>query len=242
MQKHHPLLWLFWPIIIISITPSQCASAEEACVEDPLESILKEMQKVSETTKDIKAQMRLLIYDAEFEETTERSGLFYLIKKGELLRIVFEKPHPKEWYVDEKYFIEYFPDTKLATRWKRKKEEERFQEARRFSYFGIGATVEELRKSFEITLVETKESSEKTEDKKKFILQLMPKTDEVETPYHKIHISVREGQWIPFEVKGFKGSGNTETWIFSKIKINSGLKEKEVRFSPAKDVVIEDEE
>jgi len=253
MIRYGTLPWLFSAIIIISTLASQSASGHEACEDALLEHILSQMEKTSETIKDIKADMRLLIYDAEFEETTERSGFFYLIKKGELMRIVFEKPHPREWYVDEKYFIEYFPDTKYASRWKREKEEKRFKEARALSYFGIGTTVKELKKSFEITLLkvedpsdaehpqDAKQPSEKTRDKKKFILQLTPKSDEVETPYHKIHISILEGQWLPFEVKGFKESGDTETWIFGRIKINSGLKEKEVRFRPPRGVVVEDE-
>ena len=241
MAKYGTLPWLFSAIIIISTLSDHSASAQEACETAPLDHILLEMEKKTKTIKDIKSDMRLLIYDAEFEETSERSGSFYLIKKGELLRIVFKKPHPREWYVDEKYFIEYFPDTKYASRWRREKEEKRFQEARRFSLFGMGTTVEELKESFEITLLKAEEPSEETKGKKKFILQLTPKSDEVETPYHKTHISVLEGQWLPFEAKGFKGSGNTETWIFSQIKINSGLKEKEVRFRPPKGVVIEDE-
>jgi outer membrane lipoprotein-sorting protein len=231
----------FSAIVIIFLLPGQCFNAQEKTQAALLENILSQMQKVSETTQDIKAEMRLLIYDAEFDETAERSGSFYLIKKGELLRIIFKKPHPREWYVDEKYLIEYFPDTKLATRWTRKKEEERLQTTKSLSYFGIGTTVEELKKSFEIALLEVQDPSEKTQGKKQFILQLVPKTDEVETPYHEIHISVLEGQWLPVEVKGFKGPGSTETWIFSQIKINSGLKEKEVRFRPPRDVVIEDE-
>lgn len=254
MIRYGTFPWLFSAIIIISTLATQSASGQEACEDALLEYILSQMEKTSETTKDIKADMRLLIYDAEFEETTERSGFFYLIKKGELMRIVFEKPHPREWYVDEKYFIEYFPDTKYASRWKREKEEKRFRQAKSLSYFGIGTTVKELKKSFEITLLKVEETPEKTRDKKKFVLQLTPKSVEVETlyhkihisvevetPYHKIHISVLEGQWLPFEVKGFKESGNTETWIFGQIKINSGLKEKEVRFRPPRGVVVEDE-
>lgn len=241
MIRYGTLPRLFSAIIIISTLASQSASGQEACEKALLEHILSQMEKTSETIKDIKADMRLLIYDAEFEETTERCGFFYLIKKGELMRIVFEKPHPREWYVDEKYFIEYFPDTKYASRWKREKEEKRFKEARTLSYFGIGTTIKELKKSFEITLLKVEEPPEKTRDKKKFVLQLTPKSDEVETPYHKTHISVLEGQWLPFEVKGFKEWGNTETWIFDQIKINSGLKEKEVRFRPPRGVVVEDE-
>ncbi len=215
---------------------SGLCGSEEASEHKELKEILQKMEKRSQETHSLRARFRRERYFKIFEEKERESGLIYYARPRRF-RMDREKPYLKRFYIDEKRYIEYIPDSRVVHWYDLKPEEERpLAESGRSKPLLVSAIEgpEELQKYFNISL-----KGYETVDKKKYaLLLLVPKDDSVESDYLKVILWVRLEDALPLRVKGFR-EDEEDTWYFTKVELNPKLPKETFEFRPPKNVTVE---
>lgn len=220
-----------------------------AAAEEPseLERVLASMQKAADGVKDLEAEFIYLRYLADFEDESRKSGRLRF-RKPEFLRIDFTKPYEKTIYVTPERFVEYRPDTDVATIVRRDRPQARStsSELREDTLaIALATSPRRLAERFHLALIPAPDPAER---RRFVVLELRPKGGDsspegpggLPPEVLKVWLWVDRGDWLPRRVKSFERDGDTETFVFSHVKTNLELRKQVFEFTPGPKTVIDD--
>jgi len=197
--------------------------------QQALDRILAECDKANQALKDLSADIGYIRVIKALDQRDVRSGELKF-KKPRKVSIKFTQPEEKLHVVNEDTIWIYTPAEKQAERYRVSKDRRR---ETGFIDFGFGSSVEDVKKNYNISLSATQQR----EGKAFHLLELTPKSDEVDTPYCKTLLLIEADRWIPTEITLFESEGEIVTTIeLKKIRINPGVPDKTFKFELPKGV------
>ena len=225
------------------------ARAEESA-SDPslkpdseLDQVLAAMQKAADEVKDLSADYTGFRFLADFyvseEEAERKSGRLYF-RKPEFVRLDQTTPYEKHAYVTPDRFVEYRPDTDVATLVRRDRTRER--EGTETLAIAMGTSPGKLQERFTLALVEDPQLTDE-ECQHLRVLELIPKKGDLPEQAGevvKVWLWVDTGDWLPRRVKSFEREGDYETYRLTKVRTNQGLSQRLFQFTPGPKTVIDD--
>lgn len=196
-----------------------------------LERVLAECDKANQALTDLTADMNYIRVIKALDQRDVRSGDMKF-KKPRKVYIRFSKPEEKLHIVNEDTIWVYTPAEKQAERYRVSKDRQR---ETGFVDFGFGGSVDDVKKNYTVTLSATQHR----EGKAFYLLELRPKSDEVDTPYDRTLLLIEESRWIPTEITLFESEGEIVTTIELKnIRVNPGVPDKTFEFKPPRGVQV----
>ena len=238
---------LFVLVVLLGGRPLGGAGSAEKPPE--LEQVLQSMQKAADAVKDLSADFTYLRYLADFEDESRKSGRLRF-RKPEFVRIDFTKPYEKTVYVTPDRFVEYRPDSDVATIVRRDRPGARSAAAGDLREdtlaLALATAPSRLAERFHLSLVPTPDPEERGA---LVVLELRPKEADsspgggsggLPPEVLKVWLWVDRGDWLPRRVKSFERDGDTETFLFSRLETNLGLPRRLFEFTPGPETVIDD--
>jgi len=189
--------------------------------------------------KDLSADFTYVRYLYDFEDESKKSGRLRF-KKPEFARIDFTKPYEKHLYVTPERFVEYRPDTDVATIVRRDRTRE--PEGTETLAIAMGTAPSKLREHFTLALIEDPALTDEERQHLR-VLELIPKKGDLPKQAGevvKVWLWVDTGDWLPRRVKSFERDQDYETFLLSNIKTNQGFSERLFEFTPGPKTVIDD--
>jgi outer membrane lipoprotein-sorting protein len=212
-------------------SPPAVSAADAALTE-----VLAAMQKAADGVTDLSADFTSLRYAAEFEDLDQKSGRLSF-KKPEYVRIDFTKPYEVQRFVTPDRFVEYRPDTDVATIIRRVRTRE--QEGSETLAVAMGTAPNKLRERFTLALVVDPDLTP-AERRELRVVELLPRKGDLPEDIIKVWLWVDTRDWLPRRVKSFKRSGDTETFLFANVKTNQKLSDSLFKFTPGPKTVTDD--
>ena len=204
---------------IVSIFLSICLSLCSSPVV-PSEKDLESESELSRVIQKIKAKEETLqTFTARFvqtkrtyllQEPLHSEGLIYFDSKGKMLWKV-TTPSRLEVLLKDNMLIIHYPDLSES-------EERRLGRTDRIlkKYFGIGQSIEELRKQYEIHLMPIKDSED-------YHLKLIPKRKAIAKHIDAIEVVVDSEHWLPERIYFKEVKGDFTSLVLQFTSVNEPL-------------------
>lgn len=224
-------LILFFPVMIIAFFFCAVISPRNVAWGKDIDGILAEIEKANTTFKTMKADITFTRTITLLESTeTSQGELCY--KKPKRLYLKFYPPRNEVNIVDGKYVWVYHPDEKQVEKYEMAKGRQSSQ-SMSFFEFGYDESVEEAKKNYKITLIDTKEEG----SKQVYILNLKPK--DPKSQYSDIKLWVEDGFGLPHRIElGESGGEVVNTIELKNIKLNKSVSDKLFTFDVPRNVEI----
>lgn len=191
----------------------------------PAEALLEKVQRYYDATKDFTADFNQLYTRVALSRTSESSGTV-TIKKPGMMRWEYKKPAEKLFVADGKELYVYEPEEQQVVI------DSNFKTAELSTSISFLWGEGKLNDAFTATL----SAAEKYEaPKDASVLELVPKKD---ATYTKLVLVLDPKSNQVTESILFETAGNTNRFKFKNIRINSGVKDDQFKFTPPKDVAI----
>jgi outer membrane lipoprotein-sorting protein len=188
-----------------------------------LEGVLGMMDKSATDFKSLTAEIEHVKYTAVVKDTSTETGQIY-VRKDEKLRIDFQKPDQRTILRNGDNLYIYTPKINSVMEYNIGKNRAM---ADQYLALGFGKKGENLRKTYQITLV----GEEELDGRKTAVLDLVPNAEEVRKEITKIEMWVDEASWLPVQQKFFEGSSGD--YFLSRYKnMMNNLKVGDSRFKP----------
>lgn len=225
--------------LLLAASACQFASADEEPaptapkpkLDAETEALLQKMEKQAKKIESISCDFALTRYSHVFEEKSVKSGKLYY-RKPELVRIDFEKPDKRQFFVNQERWYDYRPEAnyvRTGRRDKKKSDSEVWA-------LDLWKSPEKLRQDFAVKLVGT----EKKDKQALHLLEVTPRDKKTKTEYIKALFWIDEKLYLPVRIKCFEKSEDTVTYEFKKMKINPKLSTRMFRFKVSRDMIVED--
>src|ERR1035438_7354491 len=188
-----------------------------------LEGVLGMMDKSATDFKSLTADIEHVKYTAVVKDTSTETGQIY-VRKDEKLRIDFQEPDQRTILRNGDNLYIYTPKISSVMEYNIGKNRAM---ADQYLALGFGKKGENLRKTYQITLV----GEEELDGRKTAVLDLVPNAEEVRKQIAKIEMWVDEASWLPVQQKFFEGS--SDDYFLSRYKnMMKNLKVGDSRFKP----------
>jgi outer membrane lipoprotein-sorting protein len=208
-------------VLICCLAPA--VSGGQASGKATVESVLGMMDKSAEDFKSLTADIEHIKYTAVVKDTSTETGQIY-VRKDEKLRIDFKTPDQRTILRNGDNLYIYTPKINSVMEYNIGKNRAM---ADQYLALGFGKKGENLRKTYQITLV----GEEDVDGQKTAILDLVPNSEEVRKEITKIEMWVDEQKWLPVQQKFFEGSSGD--YFLSRYKnMLKNLKMADSRFKP----------
>lgn len=175
------------------------------------EQLLDEVERANKAFESIEADLTYtkIIPLLEVNEVS-RGKIKY--KKPDKAYINFSAPRNEINVIDGEYVWIFHPEARQVEKYRTK---DKTQDAQGMSFFELGykSSMVEANKRYEISLIEKKVEK----GKKFYVLELIPKANQANERYSKIHLWIEEGFWLPSVIELFESEGE----IINKIEINN---------------------
>ncbi len=196
---------------------------------DPLTGILARMDANAEAFKGVKANLKQISHNAAVDIDTEKSGTMTLKRPAPhdlRLLVRFNEPAAQQVYVGGGVADIYYP--KINTVQERKLG--KYQAAvEQFYLLAFGGSGKELAANYELTYI----GAETIGGARCSHLQLIPKSAEVRKSYAKIELWLTDPNEIPAQLRLVQPSGDTQTLIYSDVKMNPKISSADLELKTA---------
>jgi outer membrane lipoprotein-sorting protein len=185
---------------------------------DSIEDILKRMDAASKTFQSFTAKLKQVEYTDVLHETSESSGEIRVkrSKNGMTAVVIFTAPESKMMHFAGRNAEIYYPKAKTLEIY----DVGKYQGAMdRWIALGFGTSGAELRKDYDIKLG----APQKLNGVDTTVLELTPRSAEVQKLATRIDMWITEGKYYPAQVKALQPSKNYLLLIYSDVKINPPL-------------------
>ena len=166
-----------------------------------LDYVLTMMDRSAEDFHSLTAALDHVKYTAVVKDTSTESGEIY-VRKDSKLRIDFISPDPRTIIRNGDNLYIYTPKINRVEEYNIGKNRVL---ADQYLALGFGTRVENLKKSYEVSL----SGEEEMDGRKMALVELVPRSDEVRKQITKIVMWVDEASWLPVQQKFMEtGSGD----------------------------------
>ena len=217
MKKQLLMIVLFLAVNLAQATPSR---GQSATGQGDLNSVLAGMNASAGKFKSAEAAVEFETYESVVQEKTLQKGRIYFRKTSKGVQAAFDltSPAPKQVVFDGKYVTMCEPRIDQCTQRDVSKNK---ADVESFLSLGFGASGDELRKSYEVTLG----GWEPIEGVRTARLELVPKNEKLRQTYSKIVLWLEPDKGVLLQQKFNESSGNYRLTRYSNMKLNSGLPE-----------------
>jgi len=150
------------------------------------------------------------------DKSTEYGELFFQKDKKTEILIKFEKPDPKVILFKRNKAEIYTPKINQIQEYDVGSRSELVQQ---FLLLGFGTEVAELKKSYDLRLVD----EEEIQDETAAVLELMPLQKDIAGQLSKAELWISEDSWLPVQQKFFQPGGDYLVARYSGTKVNRDL-------------------
>ena len=197
--------------LILFLYPYPVSPSEtEPQLETELSWVIKNIKEKEKNLKTFTAKFSQTKKTKLLREPLHSEGIIYFDSSGKMLLKVIS-PSPLIALLKDSMLLTYYPDVS--------KTEERYlgrTDTILKKYFGIGQSIEELRKQYAIRLVSKTHS-------KSYHLKLIPKMKPIKKYINSIEVEVSPKHWLPNHIQ-FKETGGDYTSLkLNFISINEPL-------------------
>ena len=198
-----------------------------------LEEILSEMDKRGETLRALSStlvQKRWTDILEEFDEAEE--GHFYFLReKGEVyIRKNIMKPQRNTLVIRKGEILFYQPKIKQMQRYTLGDERDRAE----FLLLGFGSRQGSLKKAYNIRFLKT----ERLDERDTYLLELVPKSEEVSAYFSKIVLWIDSNLWVPIQQKLVEPTRDFLLIQFKDIRLNPKISRSKFNLRLPKDVKV----
>jgi outer membrane lipoprotein-sorting protein len=188
-----------------------------------LDSVLGMMDRSAADFKSLSADIEHIKYTAVVKDTSTETGQIF-VRHDAKLRIDFIKPDPRTILRTGDNLYIYTPKINRVEEYNIGKNR---VTADQYLALGFGTKSENLRKNYQVSLVD----EEELDGRKTAVLELIPNSEEVRKEIPKIHMWVDEASWLPLQQKFFEGSSGD--YFLSRYRnLMKNLKIQDSRFKP----------
>ena len=202
-------------LIVCALVGSLAGWASQTAPSGNLNHILEMMDHSARDFHTLTADIEHIKYTAVVNDTSTELGHIYVRREGKM-RIDFVKP-------DERTILRLGDSLFVFTKKINRVEEYDLGKNRdlvdQYVLLGFGTKSEDVKKSYDISLL----SEETLDGQKTYVLELIPKTDQVKKLITKIHLWIDEASWLPIQQKFFE-AGSADYLIFHYKDMKKNLK------------------
>ncbi|HLG28628.1 MAG TPA: outer membrane lipoprotein carrier protein LolA [Candidatus Brocadiales bacterium] len=175
------------------------------------EQVLNEVDRANKAFENIEADLTYtkIIPLLEVHEVSNGEIRY---KKPDKAYIKFTAPRNEINVIDGEYVWIFHPEARQVEKYRTR---DKTQAPQGMSFFELGykSSVAEANKRYEISLIEKKVEK----GKRFYVLELIPKANQADDRYSKIHLWIEEGFWLPSVIELFESEGE----VLNKIELNN---------------------
>jgi outer membrane lipoprotein-sorting protein len=206
------LLFLFLSLIFAAfLTPPSPAQGTPWTVD----SVLAMMDKSARDFHTLTADIEHIKYTDVVKDTSTETGKL-LVRRDEKMRIEFFQPDRRTILRTGDSLFVFTPKINRVEEYDLGKNRDLVDQ---YVLLGFGTKSENVRKSYEVTVIGETE----LDHKKTVQIELIPKSDQMRKQIAKIQMWIDEASWLPIQQKFFE-SGSEDYLIFHYTNVMKNLK------------------
>ena len=197
------------------------------------EQILDEVERANKAFESIEADLTYTKIIPLLEVNEVSTGEIRY-KKPNKAYIKFTAPRNEINVIDGEYVWIFHPEARQVEKYRTR---DKTQAPQGMSFFELGykSSVAEANKRYEISLIEKKVEK----GKRFYVLELIPKANQADDRYSKIHLWIEEGFWLPSVIELFESEGEVLNKIeLNNISLNKPIPDKVFQFVVPKGVEV----
>lgn len=218
-------------VILLGLVATGCFSvglwANPSQREDPqLEHILSELDKTAATFHTLQAKIKNTKYTKVVDDTSVETGRLWFRheRRGNQIRIQFEKPSRREILISDGNVSIYYPSIKKVDHYQLGSESAQ-NKAELGLLAGVGSSGETLRKAYTIRYL----GEEKVDGRKTVKLVLTPRDARAKSLFATQEVWLDTNRWLPVRQKLVESSGDSLTVDFEDVEKNKHISDKTFR-------------
>ena len=205
---------------VLVVAQAVAQRGQAAAEQGDLNSVLARMNATASSFKSAQSDFEFETYESVVQEKTLQKGHIYFRRTNKGVEAAFDltSPAPKQVVFDGKYVTMCEPRIDQCTQRDVSKNR---ADVESFLSLGFGASGDELRRSYEITLG----GWERVEGVQTARLELVPKSEKMRQTYSKIILWIEPDKDVLLQQKFNESSGNYRLTRYSNMKLNGRLPE-----------------
>jgi outer membrane lipoprotein-sorting protein len=188
-----------------------------------VDTVLATMDNAADDFRSLTADIEQIKYTDVVKDTSTETGQIF-VRRDQKMRIEYTKPDPRIILRTGDSLFIYTPKIKRVEEYNLGKHRDVVDQYMRL---GFGTKSQNLRKSYDITLV----GEEEIDNRKTFLLELTPKSDDVRKQITKIQMWIDQSSWLPIQQKFFEATGG-DYFLVRYSNMMKNLKIPDSKFKP----------
>jgi outer membrane lipoprotein-sorting protein len=187
------------------------------------DTVLDRMDKAASDFRSLTADIEQMKYTAVVKDTSTESGQIF-VRRDQKMRLDITKPDPKTILRTGDSLFIYTPKINRVEEYNLGKHRDIVDQYMRL---GFGTRSQDLRRSYDINLAQ----EEEIDNRKTFVLELTPKSQEIRNQITKIQMWVDQSSWLPLQQKFFEAGGG-DYFLVKYSNMMKNLKISDAKFKP----------
>jgi outer membrane lipoprotein-sorting protein len=213
-----------WLAALLGLSAVACAPhlwAQQNAGTASMESVLAMMDKSAADFRSLTADLENTKYTDVVKDTSTETGHIF-VRKDQKMRIEILTPDPRTILRTGDSLFVYTPKIKRVEEYDLGKNRAMVDQ---YVLLGFGTKSQNMLRSYDVRLT----GEEQLDGRKTFLLELLPKSDDVRKQITKIQMWVDQSSWLPIQQKFFEtGGGDYIQFHYSNVMKN--LKIPDSRF------------
>jgi outer membrane lipoprotein-sorting protein len=205
------------------------ASAPAQAVQATTEAVLATMDKAAADFRSLQADLENTKYTDVVKDTSVEKGRIF-VRKDSKMRIEITEPDPRTILRNGDSLFVYTPKIKRVEEYDLGKNRAMIDQ---YVLLGFGTRSEALQKGYDVKLT----GEDQLDGKKAYLLELVPKSDDVKRQITKIQMWIDSASWLPIQQKFFEtGSGDYIQFHYTNMMKNLKIPDSRFKQDWPKDV------
>ena len=171
------------------------------------------MDKSASDFHSLTADIEHTKYTEVVKDTSTESGQIF-VRRDQKMRIEIAKPDPRTILRTGDSLFVYTPKIKRVEEYDLGKNRAMVDQ---YVLLGFGTKIQNMLKSYDVSLI----GEEELDNRKTFLLELTPKSEEIRRQITKIQMWIDQSTWLPLQQKFFEaGSGDYFLFHYSNMLKN----------------------
>jgi outer membrane lipoprotein-sorting protein len=208
---------------------SHHAAARPQATQATTEAVLATMDKAAADFRSLQADLENTKYTDVVKDTSVEKGHIF-VRKDSKMRIEITEPDPRTILRTGDSLFVYTPKIKRVEEYDLGKNRAMIDQ---YVLLGFGTRSEALQKGYDVKLT----GEDQIDGKKAYLLELMPKSDDVKHQITKIQMWIDSASWLPIQQKFFEtGSGDYIQFHYTNMMKNLKIPDSRFKQDWPKDV------
>jgi outer membrane lipoprotein-sorting protein len=199
------------------------ASSAQENARPTLESVLSRMDRAAADFRSLTADIEHIKYTDVVKDTSTETGQIF-VRRDQKMRIDFTKPDPRVILRTGDSLFVYTPKINRVEEYNLGKNRSLVDQ---YVLLGFGTKSQNMQRSYDMTLT----GEEEIEQRKAFLLELTPKSEDVRKQITKIQVWIDSSSWLPIQQKFFE-AGSGDYFLFKYSNMMKNLKINDSKFKP----------